>query len=154
MTTTSHVKIRSVKDLEQLREELIAESAKHQMRILICMTGCRALGAQDVAEAFRKQLKAHSLEDKVAVVAVGCIGLCARAPVVVIEPLEFFYGGVKPEDVEEIIEKTVKGGTVIERLAWRDGDKTIVKTQQVPFYAKQQRRVLNNCGRIDPTACN
>ena len=145
------MKIRSVKDIMQLRASLIDESAKIEMRILICMTGCRALGAQDVAETFRKQLKSNLLADRVAVVEVGCIGLCARAPVVVIEPLEFFYGGVKPDDVDEIIAKTIKGGVAIERLAWHDDDKTVVKTQDVPFYAKQSRMVLGKCGRIDPT---
>jgi NADH:ubiquinone oxidoreductase subunit F (NADH-binding)/(2Fe-2S) ferredoxin len=85
------------------------------------------------------------------VVEVGCIGLCARAPVVVIEPLDFFYGGVKPEDVDDIIEKTIKGGAAVERLAWHEGGKPMVKTQDVPFYAKQSRVVLGNCGRIDPT---
>jgi len=147
----SHIKLRSVKDIEQLRDDLIAESARFQMRILICMTGCRALGAQDVAEAFRRELKAKSLDHQVAVVEVGCIGLCARAPVVVIEPLGFFYGGVKPEDADEIIEKTLIGGTAIQRLAWNDNGKTITRTQDVPFYAKQSRMVLGNCGRIDPT---
>jgi NADH:ubiquinone oxidoreductase subunit F (NADH-binding)/(2Fe-2S) ferredoxin/NAD-dependent dihydropyrimidine dehydrogenase PreA subunit len=150
MIQMSHIKLRSGKDIEQLRDNLAAESARFQMRILICMTGCRALGAQDVAEAFRRQLKENSLDHKVAVVEVGCIGLCARAPVVVIEPLEFFYGGVKPEDVDEIIEKTLIGGTAIQRLAWNDNGKTIAKTQDVPFYAKQSRMVLGNCGRIDP----
>ena len=145
------ITIRSVKDIETLRKRLAAESAKLEMRLLICMTGCRALGAQDVADEFRKQLKANALEDRVAVVEVGCIGLCARAPVVVVEPLEFFYGGVKPEDVNEIIEKTVKGGSAVDRLAWHEGGKPMVKTQDVPFYAKQNRMVLANCGRIDPT---
>jgi len=143
--------IKSVQDIETLRKELVAKSAKLEMRLLICMTGCRALGAQDVADEFRKQLKANALEEKVAVEEVGCIGLCARAPVVVIEPLEFFYGGVKPEDVKEIIEKTIKGGVAVDRLAWHEGGKPMVKTQDVPFYAKQDRMVLANCGRIDPT---
>jgi NADH:ubiquinone oxidoreductase subunit F (NADH-binding)/(2Fe-2S) ferredoxin/NAD-dependent dihydropyrimidine dehydrogenase PreA subunit len=151
MIQMSHTKLRSVKDIEQLRANLAAESARFEMRILICMTGCRALGAQDVAEAFRQQLKTNSLDHKVTVVEVGCIGLCARAPVVVIEPLAFFYGGVKPEDVNEIIEKTLIGGTAIQRLAWNDKGKSIARTQDVPFYAKQSRVVLGNCGRIDPT---
>ncbi len=151
MTHMSRVEIRSVQDIEQLRATLAAESARLEMRILICMTGCRALGAQDVAEEFRRKLETASLDDQVAVVEVGCIGLCARAPVVVIEPLEFFYGGVRVADVDEIIEKTVRGGTAVERLAWNDDGKPIVKTQEVPFYARQKRTVLGNCGRMDPT---
>ncbi len=143
--------IKSVEDIERRRHALVACSAKLKKRILICMTGCGALGAQNVAEAFRHRLKAHALEDHVAVVGVGCLGLCARAPVVVIEPLEFFYGGVTPEDVEEIIEQTIKGDRPVDRLAWHQGNTPLVRIQEVPFYARQTRLVLGNCGRIDPT---
>lgn len=144
-------KIRSLKAIEQHRQDCLTESARYEKRILICMTGCGALGAEKVAEAFRDKLKVHALEDQVAVVEVGCIGLCARAPVVVIEPLEFFYGGVTPEDVDEIIEETIKCDRPVMRLAWHEGDSPLVKTQEVPFYARQKRMVLGNCGKITPT---
>ncbi|MCP4450123.1 MAG: 4Fe-4S dicluster domain-containing protein, partial [Planctomycetes bacterium] len=55
------------------------------------------------------------------------------------------------EDVEEILEKTVKGGVAVDRLAWHEGGMPMVKTHDVPFYARQNRMVLGNCGRIDPT---
>lgn len=151
MTQMPQSKIRSLKDIDQLRATLAAESARLQTRILICMTGCRALGAQDVADAFRGKLRGHALEDKVAVVEVGCIGLCARAPVVVIEPQDFFYGGVRPEDVDEIIGKTLVNGMPVERLLWSDSGRVVPRTQDLPFYASQSRQVLANCGRIDPT---
>jgi NADH:ubiquinone oxidoreductase subunit F (NADH-binding)/(2Fe-2S) ferredoxin/Pyruvate/2-oxoacid:ferredoxin oxidoreductase delta subunit len=130
--------IKSPDDLDRLRQELRSAGRKHAVRILICMTGCRALGALEIAAAFRAKLQAAGLSERAAVVEVGCIGLCAFAPVVLIEPWDFLYGGVKPEHVDEIIETTVRRGKPVPRF----GD--------VPFYRKQKRIVLENCGRIDP----
>ncbi|HEW78697.1 MAG TPA: (2Fe-2S) ferredoxin domain-containing protein, partial [Phycisphaerales bacterium] len=89
-------KINSLQDIEQLREQLLSGHKDSKARVLICMTGCRALGAGSVAAKFRENLKSLSLETQVAVVETGCIGICAAAPVVLIEPYEYLYGGVKP----------------------------------------------------------
>jgi len=59
---------------------------------------------------------AAGLQDEVAVVDVGCHGQCVLAPAVVLEPQDYLYGGVKPEDVPEIIETTLQGGECVERL--------------------------------------
>jgi NADH-quinone oxidoreductase subunit F len=114
------------------------------------MTGCRALGARGVAAKFRETLKSSSLDKKVAVVETGCIGMCARAPVVLIEPQELLYGGVEPEDVEEIITETIQNGKVVERLAVTQQGKAVAGVKDIDFYSKQKRVVLDNCGRIDP----
>lgn len=143
-------KIRSPEDLEQMREKILSEAKKYRTRILICMTGCRALGAADVAQAFRDRLKAFSLEHEATIVETGCIGLCARAPVVLIEPYEYFYGGVKPEDVDEIIETTIKKGEPVTRLAVTQSGESASRLQDISFYREQNRIVLENCGRIDP----
>ncbi|MHC4742975.1 MAG: (2Fe-2S) ferredoxin domain-containing protein, partial [Planctomycetota bacterium] len=142
--------ITSLSDLEQLRKRLHSERQTFQARVLICMTGCRALGAQDVAAEFKKQLKERSLDNRVAVVETGCIGMCAKAPVMILEPFGCFYGGVTPDDVEEIIETTIEQGRAIERLAVVQDGKPTVFIDEIDFYTKQKRRVLEKCGRIDP----
>ena len=77
-----------------------------------------------LAKEFRAKVAAAGLQDEVAVVDVGCHGQCALAPVVVIEPQNYFYGGVKPGDVDEIIEVTLRGGKPVERLCQRvDGQR-------------------------------
>ncbi|MBM4026985.1 MAG: NADH-quinone oxidoreductase subunit F, partial [Planctomycetes bacterium] len=115
------------------------------------MTGCRALGAADVAARFQERLAALGLADEVAVVRTGCIGLCAKAPVVLIEPDNFLYGGVAPDDVEEIVEQTIRWHRPVERLAMIEQGKPQPRIEDVTFYRKQRRLVLENCGRIDPT---
>jgi (2Fe-2S) ferredoxin len=103
-----------------------------------------------VAAKFRESLKSNSLDKQVAVIETGCIGMCARAPVVLIEPHELLYGGIEPEDVEEIIRETIEKGRVVERLAVVQQGKAVVSIKDIDFYRKQKRVVLDNCGRIDP----
>ena len=145
------LKIRSLKAIEQLHGELRNEARKHGTRVLICMTGCRALGAADVAAKFRERLEAEGLADEVAIVHTGCIGMCAKAPVMLIEPNNFLYGGVAPADVEEIIEQTIKNHRPVERLAVVQDGRPQPRIDEVNFYKRQRRLVLENCGRIDPT---
>ena len=137
-------------DIETLQQHLLSQEQQRQVRVLICMTGCRALGAQDVSAAFQEQLKNRSLDDKVAVVEVGCIGMCAGAPVVLIEPYQYLYGHVKPEDVEEIISVTIEKGESVTRLGVEQNGQPTTTLNDVHFYQKQSKQVLANCGRIDP----
>ena len=150
MTKMTSQKIKSVEDIIQLQQNLLSQSQKWQSRVLICMTGCRALGADNVAVKFRESLKKLSLEKEVQVVETGCIGFCSLAPVVLIEPNEYLYGGVTPEDVDEIITETIKNGKPVERLAAKQNGDAKPNIKDVDFYKKQKRLVLENCGRIDP----
>ncbi len=147
----SSTKIQSLKALEHLHQQLQEQARKQGTRVLICMTGCRALGAADVAARFLERLEDRKLTDTVAVVQTGCIGLCAKAPVVLIEPDNFLYGGVAPDDVDEIIEETIQNHRPVERLAMVQDGRPQPRIEEVNFYRRQQRRVLENCGRIDPT---
>ena len=146
----SHKKITSLKDIEKLQQQLLSSQQSCKAKVLVCMTGCRALGAQDVCTEFRRQLKRLSLDEQVTVVETGCIGMCARAPVVLIEPYEYLYGGVAPEDVEEIISTTIQKSKPLNRLAVIQDGKPVVKVSDIDFYKRQDRKVLENCGRIDP----
>ena len=143
-------KISCPEDLKQMAQRMRKARQDYRARVLICMTGCRALGSSYVADAFRKKLAAAKLEKDIAVVETGCIGLCARAPVVLIEPHEYLYGGVKPEDVDEIIETTIRNTKPVESLVQIEDGKALAKINDIPFYRKQKRVVLENCGRIDP----
>lgn len=143
-------KIKSLQHIEQLAEQLSGIRRQQKARILICSTGCRALGAGDVVAKFKERLKGHPLEKDVAVIQTGCIGICAMAPVVLIEPYNYIYGGVGPDDVERIIKETIENGKCVEDLAVGQGGSVAATIDEVPFYKEQKRLVLENCGRIDP----
>jgi NADH-quinone oxidoreductase subunit F len=82
----------------------------------------------------------------------GCQGFCQMGPLVTIEPDGILYCRVKPDDVAEIVESTLKQHAVVERLLYKDpanGDRCRGQAD-IPFYKQQQRTVLRQCGRIDP----
>jgi len=143
-------KIKSLQQFKQLQQQLLNKRKRYKARVLICTTGCRALGAVDVADAFKKKLAASGEDKGVEVVETGCIGMCARAPVILVEPYEYLYGGVTPGDVDEIISTTIEKGKPVERLAVTQDGKVTPSINDLDFYKRQKRLVLENCGRIDP----
>ena len=142
-------KIKSAQDLEKMQQQLLS-GQQYKARVLVCMTGCRALGAREVASKFKERLAELSLENDVAVVETGCIGMCAAAPLILIEPWDYLYGKVKPDDIDEIISATIEKGQAVERLSVAAGDVSVHSIKDVDFYKKQELVVLENCGRIDP----
>lgn len=143
-------KLKTPDDLLNYRKSLQSQHRPGIIRVLICTTGCRALGAEEVYKAFKAEIEMLSLKDKVEIVDTGCQGLCARAPVLTIEPMGIFYGRVTETDVTEIISRTILKGEVIERLCYTEAGKRIPYMRDIPFYNKQKKIVLRNCGTIDP----
>ena len=141
--------LESVTELRRLKKELAARP-KADVVIRVCSTGCRALGALEVCEALEKQVVDHHLEDRVRVVRTGCHGLCAAAVALVVDPTGIFYQNVQPEDAAEIIEQTVLARKVIKRLCVTSGKRRFSRQRDIPFYKHQTRRVLRNCGVVDP----
>ena len=140
---------------EQKRKELdirvnskVGTKEKH---ILVCHgTGCTSSKSPEIINTFRKIIKEKNLKN-VRVIQTGCFGLCAKGPIVIIRPEDTFYAMVKPEDCEEIIQKHIIEGNIVERLLCKDIDGSKVqKLDDLTFYKKQKRIALQNCGRIDP----
>ena len=143
-------KIREEKRKElDLRVNLKADT--REKHILVCHgTGCTSSKSPKIIENFRKILEEKKIEN-VRVIQTGCFGLCAKGPIVIIRPEDTFYAMVTPEDCEEIIEKHIVNGELVERLLCKDVDNTMVKKlDELTFYKKQERIALKNCGVIDP----
>ena len=130
--------------------------------VLICAgTGCIAGGAMKIYDNIKAQcekldlkvyvgLKHDSDEEKSLHVKMsGCHGFCEMGPLVHIEPMGVMYIRVKPEDCQEIIEKTVLGGEIIDRLVYHLDGVAYPRQEDIPFYKRQHRVVLENCGRSD-----
>ena len=146
-------KLVSFQALDEFRSQLSRQVDPKKPCIRVCMTGCRAYGAAEVRGALEEELKARGLSTKVELRATGCQGFCARAPVLSIDPFGYFYQNVTPADAVPIVSRTVLKGEILSHLLFED-PQTGIKIpygEQVPFYKGQTRRVLENCGRIDPT---
>jgi NADH-quinone oxidoreductase subunit F/NADP-reducing hydrogenase subunit HndC len=145
-------RLKSVSDLANLQQSLKETSFRKGRRILVCRTtGCAALGAESVLEKLREELKKRGLSKRLPIVETGCQGFCARGPLITVEPDNILYTTVAPEDVKEIVEKTIIRGKVVERLCYKLNGKPVPDPSSIPFFANQTRLVLTNCGRIDPT---
>jgi len=148
-------KIRSPADLERLREALVQGRDPDKPCITVCAgTGCLAHGCQHLVSAFREELAAHDLTDRVDIRTTGCHGFCERGPVVVIHPEGIFYERMQPQDATEVVERTIINHEVIERLLYTDPatEEQIVYERDVPFYKHQTRMVMAHNGLIDPTS--
>ena len=121
--------------------------------IVLCGgTGCLSSNSKEIREKFEKIIEEKKLGDRVTVNQVGCFGFCSQGPFVKIFPEDTLYRLVKLEDVEEIIEKDIVGGEIVERLLYVDpasGEK-VQKQDDINFYKKQHRIALYGCGTIDP----
>lgn len=132
-----------------------AEGAQvHKNYILVCGgTGCTSNHSLDVVKAFETHLKEHGLQDDVKIIQTGCLGLCAKGPVVVVHPGAVYYEEVDPEKVEAIVNEHIVGGVPTDKYMLKeettDGSPAKTMTES-DFYTKQERIALRNCGVIDP----
>lgn len=125
--------------------------------IVLCGgTGCLSSNSEEIRKKFEAVIEEKGLSDKVTVNQVGCFGFCSQGPFVKIYPEDTLYRLVKIDDVEEIVEKDVVGGEVVERLLYVDPatKEKVVKQDEINFYKKQRRVALYGCGVINPEDIN
>lgn len=156
------MRIESREALNQLRENAGKVISASKCRILICAgTGCLAGGSGEIYEKMCELVKDHPDievefgpeiahgDGPVEVKKSGCHGFCEMGPLMRIEPMGILYTKVKLEDCEAIFERTIKKGDVIRHLLYKQDGIEYQKQEEIPFYKKQTRLVLKNCGHID-----
>ena len=151
--------MKSIEEINKIREEKRAEldlrkntkADTREKHILVCQgTGCTSSKSPKILENFKNIIKEKGIEN-VRVIKTGCFGLCAKGPIVIIRPENTFYAMVTPEDCEEIVEKHILNGEVVERLLCKNIDGSKVQSlDELDFYKKQKRIALKNCGVINP----
>ncbi len=154
-------RLASREDLVLARKQSEERIAGMKCRILVCAgTGCLAGGSQKIYERLCELCGsdpdaqivfgegAACADIHTDVEKSGCHGFCEMGPLVRIEPYNFLYIKVKPEDCDEIYNTTILGGKPVERLLYTMNGVTYPAQEDIPFYAKQKRLVLKNCGHI------
>ena len=157
--------IKTAEELAQAQLTACEEIKLYDCRILVCSgTGCIATGSNKIHEIFSELVKqtpgvelvfspcgGHHDDKAVGVKKTGCQGFCELGPLVRIQKGDKVtqYVKVQPDDCKEILEKSVIGDEIIERLLYKKGDQAYVQPDEIPFIAKQTRIVLENCGKFD-----
>jgi NADH-quinone oxidoreductase subunit F len=147
-------------ELKDLREKCRKAAVDEVRKILVCSgTGCVASGAEDVYNQFKTLLNDMKIPCSVKFMQdghgvglkkSGCQALCEKGVLVRVMPEGYLYTKVKPTDCEIIITETIEQGRHVEHLAYKDNTgKVCKKNEDIPFFKKQMRLVLENCGNID-----
>lgn len=156
--------LKSRTDLQELRSAYSAAIKLQTKKILVCGgTGCVAGGSMEIHDKLAELISAKGIkcsvslekdphDETIGIKKSGCHGFCEMGPLVRIEPEGILYTKVKLEDCEEIVEKTIINKEVIDRLVYKVEGKPFIRQEDIPFYAKQHRVVLEHCGHIDATS--
>lgn len=152
-------------NLEKIKDNYLNKSKIIKRRVIICAgTGCVANGSLKIFEEFRRQIDIKGLnhiidlsfeeekKDPILISGSGCQGFCQMGPLVTIEPDNIMYVKIKPEDVVRIVNETLSDNNIVEEFLYSDptNGKKCKGINEIPFYKRQSRIVLRNCGRINP----
>lgn len=156
--------LKNREELHALRRVFAESLGAEKRKILVCAgTGCIAGGSLEIYDELKRLLELRGIqcdvelahephEGAVGLKKSGCHGFCEMGPLMRIEPQGYLYTKVKLEDCEEIVEKTIVHGEHIERLAYQKGGVVQMRQEDIPFYKKQTRVVLEHTGHIDATS--
>ncbi|GAF86845.1 unnamed protein product, partial [marine sediment metagenome] len=121
--------------------------------VLICEGGaCISSHSLEVEHELKKQIARYNLKDKVRIVKTGCMGPCQYGPLILVYPEGILYKELTPADIKEIVEEHFLKGRIVEKFLFKSEitEKVIRKKERLPFFQKQLKIVLKNCGTIDP----
>jgi NADP-reducing hydrogenase subunit HndC len=121
--------------------------------VLVCAGGaCVSCGNAAVVNAFREMIGQRKLTNYVKVVETGCVGCCDLGVVVQIMPDNVLYRRVTARDVQRIVEQHLRDNQIVTELLHRESEGTepYVAAKDMPFFQRQRKLVLENCGIIDP----
>jgi bidirectional [NiFe] hydrogenase diaphorase subunit len=130
--------------IEELKT-VAAEERAARAGTTACVNVCGAAGCQSLeSDAIRNALAEEAATqgygpESCTIRRVGCLGLCGAGPLVSVEPSGVLYQRVQVSDAADIIASL--NGRPVDRIRLHE---------KIPFFARQQRIVLENSGRIDP----
>ncbi len=128
--------------------------SKVQYKITLCDgTSCIRKQSKQLHQVLDRELEKHGLKDKVSIHLSGCLGMCAKGPVMIVNPGYVMYGNITENDIPEIIESHIVNNKPVARLAITEDhlyNRFFRIFGDVNFFGKQMRITLRNCGIIDP----
>ncbi len=125
----------------------------YRSHVLVCGgTGCTSSGSAKVIDALKAEIEKNGLSEEIQVIKTGCFGLCAVGPIMIVYPEGSFYSGVTADDMPEIVTEHLLKGRPVKRLLYKETvtEDMIKSLNHTPFYSKQKRVALRNCGVINP----
>ncbi len=116
-------------------------------------TACIHNHSKAIQQALETELDKHGRKDSVSIHLSGCLGMCTKGPILIVNPGYIMYGRVQVEDVPEIVESHLIHNKAVTRLIITEDhlyNRFFRIFGDVDFFGKQMRIALRNCGIIDP----
>jgi NADH:ubiquinone oxidoreductase subunit F (NADH-binding)/NAD-dependent dihydropyrimidine dehydrogenase PreA subunit/(2Fe-2S) ferredoxin len=134
----------------------------NKVKILVGMGTCGlAAGAQSVYEMIKEVLAKINIDAEI--IPTGCVGYCQKEVIIDIQKPDFpklSYGDVTTGNVEELLKSVLLDGKNNSNLIigkYRTNEEIIKEDlseipyiDDLPFFKKQRRLVLKNCGQLNP----
>ncbi|MBU1076344.1 MAG: NAD(P)H-dependent oxidoreductase subunit E, partial [Spirochaetes bacterium] len=123
-------------------------------KLILCDgTSCIQKNSKVIKQEIEKELIKHNLTDRVSIKLSGCLGMCDKGPVLIVNPGYIIYGRVKKKDIPKIItEHIIKNRPIAELIIEEDHlyNRFFRIFGDVEYFGKQMRIALRNCGIINP----
>ncbi|MBN1918746.1 MAG: 4Fe-4S binding protein [Verrucomicrobia bacterium] len=167
------MKLKGLADLDEVKREGLRLLYPDRVKIIVGTATCgMAAGAGKVVETFRRVIDELKLE--AIVEETGCIGMCQKEPIVTVYrpgQTKLVYHSMTPKKAEELARQLAEGnpgtqnalGQIFREKALLSGEERVLgknggsaplseapDLDEIPFYRKQLKIALRNCGYIDP----
>ncbi len=147
-----HARLKAMLEANGLTTELVLEAEESgacgNRKLDLTPSEAHAANRAVMAEARDASPQGTALR-QVGLKKSGCHGFCEMGPLVRIEPENWLYVKVSVDDCEQIVRETILEGRVIDRLLYATEQGTCAVQEEIPFYKRQTRLVLEHCGGID-----
>lgn len=145
-------KVQSIEDIMNIKERSLAQKRNYTYILNVCFgAGCISSKCKEVRDALVEILEKKEMLDTVLINETGCIGACDLGPSLHVLPDNTYYIHLKKEDLEEIVETHLIGKEEVKQKCYYDegSHQYLTKLDDIPYFNKQQRVVMKNCGFID-----
>ena len=142
------------------RQELMALTEKAKVKhnhfkhkiCVCCGTSCMASDSDVVLAKLKEEVKANGLEEEVEATFSGCMGLCNQGPLVKVMPDNTMYQKINCDNITEVVKgQFIDKKPVKNLLLFSDTrPEPFVNAQDDPFFKKQTKIILKECGNINP----
>lgn len=117
-----------------------------------CGAGCISSGSEEVLKKLQNKIKERGLQEQYEAIPTGCMGPCNQGPLVKDLSENTIYQKVDCENISWVVEsQLVKKEPIESMLLFADfREKPFVKADEDPYFKKQLKIVLKDCGDINP----
>lgn len=143
---------------QELQTIITAETAiniynKYKHKLCVCCgAGCISSGAEDVLKKLEEEIKTRGLENEVEVIATGCMGPCNQGPLIKYLPDHTIYQKVDCSNIKAIVQsQLIEKKPIEDLLLFADSrPKPFIDAREDPYFKKQMKIALKDCGHINP----